>query len=124
MSVHNIKTRTIVSADSDVYRILDYMIAGLEPLTLSTTELHKGKSTRGHSHASPEIYCFYSDALIQLAERTYEVKAGQMLVVRGDTYHRVFAGLKEDVRFLSVYWGEREGLKPKYGPPPLPKPAA
>ena len=103
--------------DTDVYRLTDLSIAEIEPLTVSITELKPEKHTRGHRHLSPEIYAFFSDALIQLGNNTYEVKAGQMVLIKSDVFHKVYTSGKQSARFASFFWGARADLKPSYDMP-------
>lgn len=113
-------TDSKVVADNDVYRIEDYLIPEIEPLTLSLTVLKPGKSTKGHSHPSPEIYCFLSDCKVMLGKDkdhldTFSVSGGQMLLVKDEQFHRVAAWLGMEARFVSVFLGSRDSRNARYG---------
>lgn len=102
--------------DDETYRITDYDIAGL---TVSVTELHVGKATRGHSHPHAECYFFKDDAQVRLGHITYEVKAGQLTLVKPKQFHRVYA-VHGDAVFVCVFEGGRDESKHDYKPPPVP----
>lgn len=97
--------------DTDDYRLFDYRIEGL---TVSVTELKEGKATRGHSHSDAEVYLFQSDAVVRLGHRTYEVKKGQMLLVKPGQFHRVYTMPNSTARFVCLFAGTRDQKKPVY----------
>ena len=102
---------------NDTYKIVDYNIEGL---TVSVTELHKGKATRGHSHPHAECYFFKTDAGIRLGHTHYEVKAGQLLMVKPKQFHRVYAMPDKEAVFVCVFEGLRNETGRDYTPPKAP----
>ena len=103
--------------DNDTYKIVDYHIEGL---TVSVTTLYKGKATRGHSHPHAECYFFKTDAGIRLGHTHYEVKAGQLLMVKPKQFHRVYAMPDKEAVFVCVFEGLRNETGRDYTPPKAP----
>ena len=104
--------------DDDTYRITDWEFYG--GLTLSVTVLHRGKATRGHGHPHAECYFFLTDAGIRLGHKHWEVKQGQLLMVKPKEFHRVYAMPDKEAQFVCVFAGSRNNEAINYSPPPKP----
>jgi quercetin dioxygenase-like cupin family protein len=100
-----------VVRDTEDCLITDYQLEGV---TLSVTELREGKATRGHSHKDAECYFFQTDAVVRLGHKTYEVKTGQMLLVRPGDFHRVYAPPGRTARFVCFFSGSRAEKQATY----------
>lgn len=78
----------------------------LNNLVLSKTVLHSGQATSGHSHPGlEEIYFFKSGkGTMQLDDTTFEVSAGDIVLVEDGKFHKVFNPInQEDLVFLCVF---------------------
>ena len=80
----------------------------LKNLILSSTRLNPNKSTSGHSHAGQEeVYVFVSGkGKMQLDDETFEVQAGDTILIQDGVFHRVFAE-DEEMYFICVFDGRR-----------------
>lgn len=80
MKINNIEGEVI--KDNDVYILKDN--TDLKSLVLSSTLLHPGKSTRGHSHpGQEEIYMIMDgQGKMQLNDKTVLVKEGEVILKR------------------------------------------
>ena len=81
----------------------------LSSLVLSSTLLHQGKSTTGHSHpGQEEVYFFVSgNGKMQIDDNTFMVDAGSMVLVPDGAFHRVYNAGLEDLYFVCVFNGDR-----------------
>jgi cytidyltransferase-like protein len=85
----------------DRYEVRDLK---LQDFILSTTSLKRGKATTGHSHVYEEAYCFIKGCgTLVLGESSQEVKAGDIIIVPGRTFHRVFNNGCPELLFLCVF---------------------
>lgn len=85
----------------DRYEVRDLK---LRDFVLSTTSLNQGKATTGHSHAYEEAYYFVKGwGTLVLGETPQEVKAGDIVIVPGNTFHRVFNKDCPELLFLCVF---------------------
>ena len=85
----------------DRYEVRDLK---LQDFILSTTSLKQGKATTGHSHVYEEAYCFIKGCgTLVLGESSQEVKAGDIIIVPGRTFHRVFNNGCPELLFLCVF---------------------
>jgi mannose-6-phosphate isomerase-like protein (cupin superfamily) len=94
---------------SYVYTVID--VSNLEHLNVSLTVLHPGKETGGHSHeGAEEVYNFAEGAgKMKLDGREFAVKAGDIVIIPGGAFHKVFNTGKKDMKFVCVFekYGER-----------------
>lgn len=81
----------------------------LSNLVVSSTLLHQGKSTSGHSHAEQEeVYYFISgNGKMQLGHELYNVHAGSVVLIPAGAFHRVFNEGLDDMYFVCVFNGNR-----------------
>ncbi len=96
----------IVKEDSR-YTVKDNTL--LNNLVLSSTNLHKNKSTTGHKHAGQEeIYMFLQGSgKMELGSYgTFDVSAGDIIQIEDGEFHRVHAG-SEGCYFVCVFDGRR-----------------
>jgi len=87
MKINNIEGEVV--KDNDVYILKDN--SDLKSLVLSSTLLHPGKSTRGHSHpGQEEIYMIMDgQGKMQLDDKTVLVKEGEVILIEDGVFHRV-----------------------------------
>jgi len=95
-----------VKRDTEVYVVTDN--AFLKNLTVSQTVLHPGQSTKGHSHDGlDEVYIFISgQGWIELDGEKMRISAGDMVLISGGTFHRVFQGIdipNKDLIFTCIF---------------------
>lgn len=109
-----VKSKGHLVADNETYTIHDY---DLDDLTVSVTELKKGKATRGHSHSSTaEVYFFPegSNAEMTVGEESFAVNRGTVLIPRG-AFHRVANKSNDsELQFVAVFSGKRSESRAKY----------
>lgn len=88
--------------DNDRYRVWDMK---LEHLTVSVTELHPGKETRGHSHDNIEevYFCKEGKGKIQVGEETMPFEKGDVVTIPIGEFHKVFNPSKQELVFLAVF---------------------
>jgi len=93
--------------DNETYLLRDNKT--LKNLILSQTVLHKGQSTRGHSHAGQEeVYYFvHGKADMQVGETIYTVRAGDIVLIPDGDFHRVINTGETDCIFNCVFDGKR-----------------
>mgnify|MGYP003146806430 CR=1 FL=1 len=74
----------------------------LNNLVVSSTALHPGKETRGHSHkGQEEVYHFIKGhGEMTLSEETFNVTAGSVVLIPDGVFHKV----KNTEKFLSLYF--------------------
>ncbi len=106
-SLNGVAMRNYVK-QTDEYDLFDYRLEGV---TVSVTEIKAGKATRGHSHSNAECYIFQDDCVVRLGHKTYEVSKGQMLLVRPNEFHRVYAKPGRPARFVCLFAGTRDEKK-------------
>jgi mannose-6-phosphate isomerase-like protein (cupin superfamily) len=98
-----------VIKDNETYVLKDNR--HLKNLVLSSTALHPGQATRGHSHAGQEeVYYFVSGAgEMQLGEERLAVSAGDVVLIPDGEFHRVFnENGTSDLYFVCVFDGSRK----------------
>jgi len=80
----------------------------LKNLVVSSTRLNRLKSTSGHSHkGQEEVYMFLEGyGTMELDDVTYNVEAGDTVLVEDGVFHRVHAG-SEELYFVCVFDGRR-----------------
>ena len=85
----------------------------LKNLVLSSTDLHPGKETRGHSHkGQEEVYIFVSgEATMQIDDKFYEAATGDIFLIEDGAFHKVINKTNKDVKFVCVFNGKRYDCK-------------
>ena len=102
--------------DNDIYKLRDNTT--LKNLVLSSTLLHPGKQTTGHSHAGQEeVYIFVQGKGRMLLgsqkgddlsiEDDFPVKEGDVVLIEDGKFHRVVNDSEEKLYFVCVFDGNR-----------------
>lgn len=81
----------------------------LNNLIVSSTCLHSGKSTSGHSHAGQEeVYHFVSGVgKMEVGHLEFDVAPGDTVLIRDGDFHRVYNTGERDLYFICVFDGKR-----------------
>ena len=81
----------------------------LKKLVTSITELNPQHSTSGHSHSGQEeVYIFRSGSgEMEINERRFEVKEGDIIFIEDGDFHRVYNTSDTKMEFVCVFDGER-----------------
>ena len=81
----------------------------LKNLVVSSTTLHPGKSTSGHSHpGQEEVYQFiHGEGRMQLGDDIFNVWPGDIVLVKDGVFHRVHNTGIETLCFICVFDGQR-----------------
>lgn len=81
----------------------------LKNLIVSSTTLHAGKSTSGHSHAGQEeVYLFvFGQGEMELDENRFTVSSGDTVLIKDGVFHRVHNTGITDLHFICVFDGSR-----------------
>ena len=81
----------------------------LKKLVTSITELNPQHSTSGHSHSGQEeVYIFRSGSgEMQINERRFEVKEGDIIFIEDGDFHRVYNTSDIKMEFVCVFDGVR-----------------
>ena len=97
---------TVVKQD-ERYEVKDN--TGLERLVVSSTRLHRGMSTGGHSHqGQEEVYQFvFGTGRMELDGDVFNVGPGDVVLVRDGVFHRVHNTGAVDLYFVCVFEGKR-----------------
>jgi len=87
---------------TDVYDIHDLK---LEHMIISTTRLHSGKETRGHTHADKEeVYiCLEGSGKLQVGEELVPFVKGDLVTIPLGAFHKAFNDSESDLIFLCVF---------------------
>lgn len=113
-TVHNIQNigGEVVKCDSR-YVVRDN--TELSSLVVSSTMLHQGKSTTGHSHpGQEEVYLFIAgNGKMQIDNDEFIVDAGSMVLVPDGAFHRVFNTGLDELYFVCVFNGDRASKQGK-----------
>ena len=89
---------------NDTYTIVDN--TELNELTVSTTTLHPGQETSGHSHPGiEEVYTFLSGkGFIEIDNEKHKVKEGQTFTIKDGAFHKVYnSSSDQDLFFICVF---------------------
>ena len=75
---------------------------------VSSTDLFAWKSTTGHRHAGQEeVYYFIrGNGRMELDDDTFEISAGDVVLIQDGVFHRVYAG-SEGCYFVCVFDGKK-----------------
>lgn len=97
----------VVVKEDDRYVVRDN--TELKNLIVSSTLLHPGKSTSGHSHAGQEeVYQFiYGHGEMELDGERFPVTRGDIVLIKDGVFHRVHNTAAEDLYFVCVFDGKR-----------------
>ena len=95
-----------VIKDNEVYVVKDNKT--LNNLVVSSTDLFAWKSTTGHRHAGQEeVYYFIrGNGRMELDDDTFEISAGDVVLIKDGVFHRVYAG-SEGCYFVCVFDGKK-----------------
>ena len=81
----------------------------LDKLIVGSTELFAGQSTTGHKHAHEEIYTFVrGTGVIELDDERFDVKPGDVILIKSNVFHRVHAHLDGDLYFICMFANKRD----------------
>ena len=89
---------------NDVYDVHDLKF--LEHMIVSTTQLHSGKETSGHSHDNEEeVYIFLEGSgEMQLGDERFTIKKGDVVLIPKGKFHKVFnLDNPEDLKFFCIF---------------------
>ena len=103
----NFEVGGAVVKQDDRYVVKDNNL--LKNLILSSTRLNPGKQTTGHKHAGQEeVYLFMEgQGEMQLDERRFPVKAGDIVLIEDGVFHRVNNISDSELYFVCVFDGRR-----------------
>lgn len=81
----------------------------LKNLIVSSTTLHPGKSTSGHSHAGQEeVYQFvFGTGEMEIDHERFVVSPGDIVLIKDGAFHRVHNTGTQDLYFVCVFDGLR-----------------
>jgi oxalate decarboxylase/phosphoglucose isomerase-like protein (cupin superfamily) len=93
--------------DNETYLLKDNKT--LNNLVLSSTELYRGQSTRGHSHAGQEEVYFFvqGTGIMMVDEQRFRVTAGDIILIPDGAFHRVINDGEMNLVFNCVFDGKR-----------------
>ena len=97
----------VIAKQDDRYIVKDNTT--LKNLILSSTFLEANKSTSGHKHeGQEEVYFFIKGkGKMQLDDDTITVQEGDVVLIEDGVFHRVHAGMHEELYFVCVFDGRR-----------------
>ena len=104
-TVHDIGGEIV--KDNETYLLKDNRT--LNHLVLSSTQLYRGQSTRGHSHrGQEEVYFFVQGTGIMMVDNErFRVNAGDVILIPDGAFHRVINDGEIDLVFNCVFDGKR-----------------
>ena len=81
----------------------------LKNLVVSSTRLNPRKSTTGPKHpGQEEVYYFIEGTgKMELDDETIKVQPGDVVLIEDGVFHRVHAGMYEELYFICVFDGKR-----------------
>jgi oxalate decarboxylase/phosphoglucose isomerase-like protein (cupin superfamily) len=96
-----------VVKDNETYLLKDNKT--LNNLVLSSTQLYKGQSTRGHSHAGQEeVYFFvHGTGVMIVDDEKFRINSGDIILIPDGAFHRVINDGETDLLFNCVFDGKR-----------------
>ena len=105
MKINNIYGEVV--KNNETYLIKDN--TSLNNLVVSSTTLHPGKSTRGHSHpGKEEVYMIMSGTgKMQLDDKEIEIVGGEMVLIEDGVFHRVHNTGDIDLYMVCIFDGDR-----------------
>ena len=105
MKINNIDGEIV--KDNETYLLKDN--TSLKNLVVSSTTLHPGKSTRGHSHpGKEEVYMIISGSgRMQLDDYEFDISGGEMVLIDDGVFHRVYNTGNIDLYMVCIFNGDR-----------------
>jgi mannose-6-phosphate isomerase-like protein (cupin superfamily) len=105
MKINNIDGEVV--KDNETYILKDN--TSLKNLVVSSTTLHPGKSTNGHSHAGKEeVYMIMGgNGKMDLDDKTILIEGGDMVLIEDGVFHRVHNTGEIDLYMVCIFDGER-----------------
>jgi len=105
MKINNIDGEVV--KDNETYALKDN--TSLKNLVVSSTTLHQGKSTNGHSHAGKEeVYMIMSgNGKMDLDDKTILIEGGDMVLIEDGVFHRVHNTGAIDLYMVCIFDGDR-----------------
>jgi mannose-6-phosphate isomerase-like protein (cupin superfamily) len=105
MKINNIDGEIV--KDNKTYLLKDN--TSLKNLVVSSTTLHPGKSTRGHSHpGKEEVYMIMSGTgRMQLDDNEFDISGGEMVLIEDGVFHRVHNTGDIDLYMVCIFDGDR-----------------
>ena len=105
MQINNIDGKVI--KDNETYLLKDN--TSLKNLVVSSTTLHPGKSTRGHSHpGQEEVYMIMEGTgRMQLDDKEFDIAGGEMVLIEDGIFHRVHNTGDIDLYMVCIFDGDR-----------------
>ena len=81
----------------------------LKNLVVSSTRLQPRKATSGHKHeGQEEVYYFIEGTgKMELDNEMIKVEPGDVVLIEDGVFHRVHAGMHEELYFVCVFDGRR-----------------
>ena len=81
----------------------------LNNLVVSSTRQQKRKATTGHAHpGQEEVYYFIEGTgKMELGDDIIKVQPGDVVLIEDGVFHRVHAGMYEELYFVCVFDGKR-----------------
>ena len=110
MKINLDKGDGVMIHSNETYDVIDN--TDLDNLVVSKTILHWGKETSGHNHSGQEeVYIFmgnkYSEGKMVVGTKTYNVKAGDTILIPDGDFHKVWNEGDNDLIFTCVFDGGR-----------------
>jgi oxalate decarboxylase/phosphoglucose isomerase-like protein (cupin superfamily) len=104
-NIHDIGGEVV--KDNETYLLKDNKT--LNNLVLSSTQLYRGQSTRGHSHAGQEeVYFFvHGTGVMIVDDEKFRINAGDIILIPDGAFHRVINDGETDLLFNCVFDGKR-----------------
>ena len=92
---------------NETYTLIDN--TDLNGLVVSKTILHPGKETGGHNHSGQEEVYIFTNGIGRMivGTKTYNVKAGNTILIPDGDFHKVWNEGKDDLIFTCVFDGSR-----------------
>ena len=105
MKINNIDGEVV--KDNETYLLKDN--TSLKNLVVSSTTLHPGKSTRGHSHpGQEEVYMIMEGTeRMQLDDKEFDIAGGEMVLIEDGIFHRVHNTGDIDLYMVCIFDGDR-----------------
>ena len=96
-----------IAKEDDRYIVKDNTT--LKNLVVSSTRLKQRKATTGHKHeGQEEVYYFVEGTgKMELDDDTIKVQPGDVVLIEDGVFHRVHAGMYEEMYFVCVFDGKR-----------------
>ena len=105
MKINNIDGEVV--KDNETYLLKDN--TSLKNLVVSSTTLHPGKSTRGHSHpGKEEVYMIMSGTgRMQVDDKEFDISGGEIFLIEDGAFHRVHNTGDIDLYMVCIFDGDR-----------------